>query len=142
MSGKEYLKETMSSFFVVVTLVSVAIGVLGSIFRPEQRFGYEAFFAPILYGALSMIPIALMYSKKELTVKQFFFRRVLQLLSIEVILYLFGYGITNMKKEPLGQTVAFGVSILVVFVLEEIISGVINSNDAKKLNKLLEQYQK
>ena len=89
-----------------------------------------------------MIPIALMYSQKELTVKQFFFRRVLQLLSIEVILYLFGYGISNIKKEPLGQTVAFGVSILVAFVLEEIISGVINSNDAKKLNKLLEQYQK
>ena len=36
MSGKEFFKETMSRFFVVVTLVSVAIGVLGSIFQPEQ----------------------------------------------------------------------------------------------------------
>ncbi|MDD6193627.1 MAG: hypothetical protein PUB19_01865 [Lachnospiraceae bacterium] len=142
MSGKDFLKQLITSFFVVVTLVSIAIAILGCVFRPEQRFGYEAFFAPVLYGLLSMIPVAIMYSKKELTVKQLYIRKVLQLFSIEVILYLGGYGIENIKTASKSQTVAFGISIVIVYVLADVISGIINANDAKKLTKMLQQYQK
>lgn len=142
MSGREFLKQIVTSFFVVVTLVTIAIGVLGNIFRPGQQFGYEAFFAPVLYGLLSMIPVAIMYSKKELTVKQLYIRKVLQLFSIELILYLGGYGFENIKTAPRSQTVAFGISIIIVYVVEDVISGIINTNDAKKLTKMLQQYQK
>ena len=142
MSGKDFLKQMLTSFFVVVTLVTIAIGVLGNICRPEQRFGYEAFFAPVIYGFLSMIPVAVMYSKKELTVKQLYIRKVLQLFSIELILYLGGYGFENIKTAPRSQTVAFGISIIIVYVVEDVISGIINTNDAKKLTKMLQQYQK
>lgn len=142
MSGRDFLKQMLTSFFVVVTLVSIAIAILGCVFRPEQRFGYEAFFAPVLYGLLSMIPVAIMYSKKELTVKQLYIRKVLQLFSIELILYLGGYGFENIKTAPRNQTVAFGISIIIVYVVEDVISGIINTNDAKKLTKMLHQYQK
>lgn len=142
MSGRDFLKQMLTSFFVVVTLVSIAIAILGCVFRPEQRFGYEAFFAPVFYGLLSMIPVAIMYSKKELTVKQLYIRKVLQLFSIELILYLGGYGFENIKAAPRSQTVAFGISIIIVYVVEDVISGIINTNDAKKLTKMLQQYQK
>ena len=142
MSGREFLKQIVTSFFVVVTLVTIAIGVLGNIYRPGQQFGYEAFFAPVIYGFLSMIPVAVMYSKKELTVKQLYIRKVLQLVSIELILYFVAYGIDNIKAAPKGQTIAFGISIVVVYVVEDVISGIINTNDAKKLTKMLHQYQK
>lgn len=142
MSGREFLKQIVTSFFVVVTLVTIAIGVLGNIYRPGQQFGYEAFFAPVIYGFLSMIPVAVMYSKKELTVKQLYIRKVLQLFSIELILYLGGYGFENIKTAPRSQTVAFGISIIIVYVVEDVISGIINTNDAKKLTKMLHQYQK
>ena len=89
-----------------------------------------------------MIPVAVMYSKKELTVKQLYIRKVLQLFSIELILYLGGYGFENIKAAPRSQTVAFGISIIIVYVVEDVISGIINTNDAKKLTKMLHQYQK
>ena len=54
MIGRDFLKQMLTSIFVVVTLVTIAIGVLGNIFRPGQQFGYEAVFAPVLYGLLSM----------------------------------------------------------------------------------------
>ena len=142
MSGKDFLKQMLTSFFVVVTLVSIAIAILGCVFRPEQRFGYEAFLAPVFYGLLSMIPVAIMYSKKELTVKQLYIRKVLQLFSIELILYLGGYGFENIKAARRSQTVAFGISIIIIYVVEDVISGIINTNDAKKLTKMLQQYQK
>lgn len=142
MSGKDFLKQMLTSFFVVVTLVSIAIAILGCVFRPEQRFGYEAFLAPVFYGLLSMIPVAIMYSKKELTVKQLYIRKVLQLFSIELILYFGGYGFENIKTAPRSQTVAFGISIIIIYVVEDVISGIINTNDAKKLTKMLHQYQK
>ena len=64
MKLKEFIKSTLASYFIIVTLVNVATLVLGSIFRPEQRFGYEAFLAPLLYGALGLIPVFIMYSHK------------------------------------------------------------------------------
>lgn len=142
MSGKDFLKQMISSFFVVVTLVNIAMAVLGRIYQPGQQFGYDAFLAPVIYGFLSMIPVAVMYSEKELTVKQLYLRKVLQLFSIELILYLGGYGVENIKAAPKSQTVAFGISIIIVYVVEDVISGIINTNDAKKLTKMLEQYQK
>ena len=142
MSGKECLKDILTSFFVIVTLINLAMTILGCAFKPEQTFGYEAFLAPLIYGALSLIPMAVMYSKKELTVKQLVFRKVLQLISIEIILYFAVYGPEHLTTEPIGQSISFGLSVLIIFVLANVISGIINTNDAKKLTRMLKQYQK
>lgn len=142
MSGKEFLKDIFTSFFVIVTLINLAMTILGYVFKPEQTFGYEAFLAPLIYGALSLIPMVVMYSKKELTVKQLAFRKVLQLICIEVILYFAALGPDHIMTEPIGLSVSFGLSILIIFVLANAISGIINTNDARKLTRMLKQYQK
>ncbi len=59
----------------IVTLINIAMFILGSIFRPDQRFGYEVLIAPLIYGVLSLIPYIIMYSKKELTIKQLYIRQ-------------------------------------------------------------------
>ncbi len=142
MSGKEYLKQIFTSFFVIVTLINVVMTILGCSFKPEQTFGYEAFLMPLLYGALSLIPMAVMYSRKELTIKQLCFRKVLQLISIEAILYMAVFGTEHIKTEPINQTISFGLSVLIIFVVANVISGINNTNDAKKLTRMLKQYQK
>ena len=66
MSFKEHFKSVMSQFFVIATLINIAMFVLGEIFRPDDKFGYEALLAPIIYAAVSLVPMLCMYSKKKL----------------------------------------------------------------------------
>ena len=77
---KDRVKEIAGSYFISVTLINIAIYATGMIFRPQQTFGYEAFLSPLLFGMLTVIPTVIMYSKKELTVRQLLFRKVIQLL--------------------------------------------------------------
>lgn len=52
---------------------------LGMYFLPEMQFGYEAFCVPLIYGAVGTIPNVVMYSRKELKVKEVFVRKFIQL---------------------------------------------------------------
>lgn len=141
MKLKEFIKSTLASYFIIVTLVNVATLVLGSIFRPEQRFGYEAFLAPLLYGALGLIPVFIMYSPKELTIKQIVIRKIVQLIALEFILVLAGFGRENLKAEYLALIASFALSVLIIYVLVHVISWVLNLEMARQLTMDLQSYQ-
>ena len=57
MTFKEHFKSVMSMYFIIVTLVNAATFILGSIFRPDQTFGYEAFLSPLIYAAVALVPM-------------------------------------------------------------------------------------
>ena len=141
MKLKEFIKSTLASYFIIVTLVNVATLVLGLIFRPEQRFGYEAFLAPLLYGALGLIPVFIMYSPKELTIKQIVIRKIVQLIALEFILVLAGFGRENLKAENLALIASFALSVLIIYVLVHVISWVLNLEMARQLTIDLQSYQ-
>lgn len=141
LSGKKMIKRVISNYFMIVTLINIAMYVLGSIFRPDQQFSYEVMLAPLVYGALSLLPVGIMYSKKELSVKQLYLRKVLQLLCIELILYLAGYGIHNVKTAKVSMTVGFGLSVFFIYVLVDVLSSLLNVKEAKELTELFQDYQ-
>lgn len=141
MSFKEHFKSVMSQFFVIATLINIAMFVLGEIFRPDDKFGYEALLAPIIYAAVSLVPMLCMYSKKELTVKQHFFRELLQLISIEFILIFFGLGAKSFDPENLTLTVSFALSVFIIYVLVYVIAWLLDLNTAKQINTDLKSFQ-
>ena len=141
MSFKEHLKSVISQFFVIATLINLATFVLGEIFRPEERFGYDAFLSPLIYAAIALVPMLCMYSKKELTVKQHIFRELLQLISIEVILIFFGLGAESLEPENIALTASFALSVLIIFVLVYVIAWLLDLSTAKKLNSDLKAFQ-
>lgn len=141
MSFKEHLKAVMSQFFVIATLINLAIFILGEIFRPDNKFGYEAFLAPLIYAAISLVPMLCMYSKKELTVKQHIFRELLQLISIEIILIFLGMGAKGLKPENLALTASFALSVFIIYVLVYVIAWLLDLNTAKQINSDLKSFQ-
>lgn len=141
MSFKEHFKSVMSQFFVIATLINIAMFVLGEIFRPDDKFGYEALLAPIIYAAVSLVPMLCMYSKKELTVKQHFFRELLQLISIEFILIFFGLGAKSFDPENLTLTASFALSVFIIYVLVYVIAWLLDLNTAKQINSDLKSFQ-
>ena len=44
-------------------------GIYGMIYAPDTRFGYEALLFPVFYGFHGILPSAVLYSRKELTVE-------------------------------------------------------------------------
>lgn len=142
MSFKEHIKIVMSQFFVIVTLINLATFMIGEIFRPDQRFGYEAFLFPIIYAVIAVIPMLCMYSKKELTIKQYILKKLLLLISIEILLIFFVLGAKSLEPGNIALTVSFALSILVIFVFVHVVGWVLDWKDAKKLNSDLKLFQK
>ncbi|MCQ2538440.1 MAG: hypothetical protein MJ124_08570 [Lachnospiraceae bacterium] len=142
MSGKEFFREVTRDFFVIVTFCNLAVFVLGSIFKPEARFGYEAFLSPLIYGVLGVLPGVLMYSNHELKIREVIVRKAIQLVFLEAIMYLVVFGIDGMKKEDPRVLVGLGVSVLIIYVLVPIIDWIIDSREAKQLTEDLLEFQK
>lgn len=141
MRGKEFLKSTLRSFFIIVTFINIAIYILGTIFQPDIRFGYEAFLSPLIFGAFSLLPFVVMYAKKELTVKELLIRKVLQLLSIEVIQWFVAFGFNSPERGNMKLMVAFSLCILIIYVLVDFISWILDVQTAKRMTEDLHHYQ-
>lgn len=139
MTIKELLKELLKQFFVVTTLISIGVGILGFMLQPEATFGYDKMFYPMIYAALSLLPTVVMYSRKELSVKAVIIRKIIQLIVIEVIILgiVFGGHITLSKYRTMEICVA--ISIFVIFALAHVISYILDSKDARKMNDDLER---
>ena len=138
MSPKEFLKEVLSTYFIVVTLVVVCMLVLGTVFQPNQTFGYDVFFSPLLYGLLGVLPMIITYSKKELSIRQTLVRKGLQLLALEGVLMLLGFGSNGLSKDEMPLIGAFAISVFVIFVLVHLISYFLDCGQAARLNRELE----
>lgn len=139
MSFNDFLKKCLMNFFIIVTCVSVVIGVIGLIYEPNRRFGYEAYFSPLIFGLISIIPSFVTYSNKELTVKQMIFRNLLQLLVIECLILITGYYFELMKDKMIFVSVA--LSIVIVFIIVHLISLIIDYKTAAILTEKLKSYQ-
>ena len=141
MTFKEHFKSVMSMYFIIVTLVNAATFILGSIFRPDQTFGYEAFLSPLIYAAVALVPMLCMYSKRELTFRQYILREVFQLFAIEAVLIIFGLGTESLLLENRELTAAFALSVLVIYVIVIIITWLFDLKQAKTINSDLKSFQ-
>lgn len=141
MSFKSFLKSICSTYFIIVTLVNLATFVMGSIYRPEERFGYDAFLVPLIYSFLGILPMCVMYSKREMTLTQVLIRKMFQLILLEALLigFVFGYG--DFSKDNTVQMVSFAVTVLVVFILVHVISFVLDMQQARQMTLDLLDYQ-
>ncbi|MCR4556724.1 MAG: hypothetical protein K5779_02735 [Saccharofermentans sp.] len=139
---KEHIKDNLMNFFIIVTLVNIAIFVSGSLLAPEQNLNYTAFLVPIIDGLLGTIPGLVMYSKRELTFRQMIIREIIQLVSIELIMLFFTFGFSGFGIEKLNMIIVVAVSVAVVYVLVTLIRFFLDSRSAKKMTDDLRTLQK
>ena len=139
---KERIADTMRSFFIIVTLINVAMLVIGKVLRPDQQFGYEAFAYPLIYGAITSIPGLFMGTTKEMSVAQAVIREIIQLMLIIVVLLVIMFGGNIMNKDNLLPALSVVASVIVVFGLVNLIRWVLDKRTAEKMTADLEAYQR
>lgn len=138
---KERLREMISSFFISVTLINIAILVLGLIFRPEQKFGYEVFVYPLIYGMIGVIPTLVINVNRELTVKQVVIRKVIEMVLIIVLLLAFIFGGLPADRANIPAAAGVAVSVVIIYVLVTLISWLLDVRTAGKMTEDLLRFQ-
>ena len=142
MELKRFLINKLILFFMLSTLIAVAVSLIGSVFDPDGRFGYDALLVPVGYAALCMLPTLLTYSKRELTPKQMLIRKAVMLVLIEAEILLIAFKSTVIDTQNVRVVLMIAGSVLVIFVLVNLFVWLKNSAEAKKMNLDLEKYQK
>ena len=138
---KEHLKANLGSFFICVTLINAAMFVLGSMLEPDMKFGYEAFAYPLIYGVIGSIPGLVMYSKKELTVKQTIIREIIQMLMVVAIIIGFMFGRFKNIPDVVPQLIGVSISVMIIYVLVHVFGWLIDLKTANTMTEELKKYQ-
>jgi hypothetical protein len=134
-----FVKKVMMSFFVSVTCICVAMALIGMLFEPDTRFGYEAFLSPLILGMVASIPLLVKYSNNDLSMKQMAIRNVIHFILLEAIIlsFLYFWGIlTNMS-----MTISLGVSIFVIDLTVILVLWINDKKTAKEFNDALKRLQ-
>lgn len=138
MSFKEYLKEMAASYFMIVTLIDLAMLLMGISMEKDVRFGYEAFLLPLLYGFLGVLPSLVLYSRKELSILQLMLRKILQLCLLELVLLSFLY-INGLRDVKILLAVA--CSIIIICGVVSILFWLLDLKKSSQLTRKLKDFQ-
>lgn len=132
----------MKDFFIITTLVNFVMFVLGSVYRTGTTFSYEILLYPPMYGFAGTLPQLLIYSRKELSVKQMMFRKILQFVVLEALLLFITFFGVDMDPEIQKSILPFAGSVLVVYLLVILINWFLDKRTADALMEDLSAYQK
>lgn len=137
MHGKEFIMKIIRTYFTLVTLITVAIFLIGAQLAPDASLSYTAFAIPLIYAACGVLPSVVMYSRKELTVKQFLVRKVIQLGLIEILLFTVIFDNVNELKERTDMVILVTISVFIIYTLVHILDWFQKSLSAKKMTEEL-----
>ncbi len=138
---KDHLKECLRNYFIIVTGINLAVFVLGMIFRPDQKLGYDAFLYPLIYGAITSIPNLLMVEKKEPTIKQSIFREIIGVILISAILLTTMFAGMEMTGELIVISCGIVLSVICITLLVNAVSWILDSRKAESLTNDLVAFQ-
>ena len=138
---KERIKNIAGSFFISVTLINLAILILGKILRPEQQFGYEVFAYPLIYGVIGIIPALFVKSDKELTLKQAIIKEIVQMIMTVVAIVVFIFVGQPLTRDILITASAVALSIVIIYCLVVLIGWLMDLRTARVMTEDLKRFQ-
>ena len=141
MHGKEFLAECIRTFFTVVTMINIAMFLMGVTMMPDVKFGYEGFIVPVIYGLAGTLPNLVMYSRRELKPGELVARKLLQFLLTEASVLFVIFFNSAKENRPLWLIGAVALSIFIIFVLASLSDWLQNYLSAKQLTEDLKIFQ-
>ena len=138
---KEQLIRVLRLYTLLVTLITIAVMILGYLLDRERVFSYEAFLSPLLYALIGTAATLITRSDRELSVRSLIIRKAVSLLLIEGAILLIALKADTIPTEKSWVVPGLALGVFVVFVLAHIILYLIDRKEAEKLNADLARYQ-
>jgi hypothetical protein len=126
-------------YFIITTCVTAAIAVMGLSLDPAARFGYEAFFSPLIFGLVGLLPSFVTYSRKELSFRQTLIRKALHIIVLEAMLLAFGFW-TGVLHGAFDASL-FALVVLIIYIAVNLVNYLTGKKDAGEINKTLKSMQ-
>ena len=142
MKLKEKLGEAFRMYFILVTLITILLLILGTLLDGDRTFSYEAFLSPLIYAAIGVIPVFFFNDEKEVSLKGLLVHRIIQLLIIEAAMLGIAFLGKNIDTDRKEIVIGIAVGVVVVFALSIIVEYLFEASIAQKLNEDLERFQK
>ena len=142
MEFKRFITNKLILFFMLSTLIAVAIALIGSAFDPDGKLSYGAMLTPLEYAALCLLPTLVTYSKRELPPRALLVRKIIMLILLEGVMMFFAFTSSVMDTSRIEVVLVIAGSVLVIFVLANLFIWLKDSAEAKKLNRDLENYHR
>lgn len=139
MSFRAFFKQCVMRFFIITTCVTAATALLGDLFMPGKTFGFSAFYSPLIAGLLGSLPAFVLYSKKELGLKQTIVRQLINLLLLVVLLTTLAW--LNGNISDIRGAVLFVGMVLAVYFVVTAAALWLERKDAKEINDGLKRLQ-
>lgn len=136
MELRSVLKKCMMDFLMIQAGITLAIGVIGCIKTPTLGVTHYSFFMPFVYAFLCVIPSFVIYSAKELSIKQMLVRKVIQFLLIEFIVMLVSYMIGTLNNTFI--CIAILLAVVVVYTVVNVLEYLICKSAADAMTKKIQ----
>ena len=142
MDLKRFLINRLILFFILSTLIAVAVSLIGSAFDAEAILSYGSLLMPIEYAALCLLPTLVTYSRRELSQKAMLLRKALMLFLLEAVILFIAFTSPGIDTGSAGVVLTIAVSVLVIFVLANLLLWLKDSGEARIMNRDLERFRK
>ena len=142
MEFRRFLINKLILFFMLSTLITLAVCLIGSVYDSGALFGYDAMLSPVKYAALCILPTLVTWSRRELTMRQLLLRKALMLVLIEAVILFIAFTSPAIDTRRAEVVAAIAGSVLVIFLLANLFNWLRNSAEAKRMSRDLEVFQK
>lgn len=132
-------KKMVISYFIATTCITGAMAVVGMLFEPTVRFGYEAFLSPLLFGAIATLPGLVQYSKKELSLQQTLLRDLIHLILLETLILLVLWANGMVTSGAIAFSLA--LAILIIDLTVHLVMWINDKKSARELTSGLKKLQ-
>ena len=142
MKIKDRLGEAFKMYFILVTLITVLLLILGLTLDNDRVLGYEAFLSPLIYAAIGVIPVFFFGSEKEISMRRLLIQRIVTLLFVEAVVMVLAFSAKSIPTERKGVVIGIAVGIAVVYVLSLVVEYIFELIQSREMNEALEMYQR
>ena len=142
MEFKRFLIHKLGLFFMLSTLITLAVSLLGTAFDSGARFGYDTLLTPIKYAALCLLPTFVTWSRRELSLKALLLRKALMLILVEAEILLIAFTSPAIDTGRPLVVLSLAGSVLLIFVLANFLIWLRESAEARLMNLDLARFQK
>lgn len=142
MEFRKFLVNKLILFFMLATLITAAVSLIGAAFDPDASLRYPSMLVPLRYAALCMLPSFVTYSGRELSRKALLLRKALMLVLLEAVMLYIAFTSSVIDSDRPEIVLVIAGSVLAIFVLSNLFLWLKDSAEAKKLTLELEQFQK
>ena len=140
MNISSFWKRMFFMFMLIEGGISITMGVGGMIMVPGETVPYYAFFIPFLFAALCMIPVMLLYTEKEMTIKQAIIRKIIMVLLLEILVLLAQRIIS--PSATISLYVCVFISVFVIVAVVGLITWLYDKEAADQMNEKLKKNRK